>query len=356
MGSYPSDFPAPADQGGPGAGQPVGGFGGNPATRAGRAPAGGAAHREGPRAAGPWQRRRRGHRPVGHARSATDAAGRRVHRRADLGAQLSGAGHARPADPAHRQRRRPPRLPRHRVHLPRRRRGRRDRPLAGLLPDLRGLSRPGAAHRTDRLGPTEEMAATGHLRRPGRRLPRPGQRRARRVADRGRVHERAAHRNPRRRRREPFGAGKPQTAAPTPHNITYFCGVARGDFIDAQNPGTGLLAGAVNKNYNLGTGLDGHEKIKESPLVFADFLPLLNRVPPAPGGEADRGPGQRRLPHPADRHPGRGAGDPRSSPSPPPGSPKSSSTASSSTRSWRTGRKPSPSARPSPWPPTACGS
>jgi pimeloyl-ACP methyl ester carboxylesterase len=81
---------------------------------------------------------------------------------------------------------------------------------------------------------------------------------------------------------DPFGAGKPQTAPPTPHNITYFCGVARGDFIDAQNPGTGLLAGAVNKNYDLGSGLDGHEKIKESPLVFLDFLPLLNRVPPAP--------------------------------------------------------------------------
>src|SRR4051794_8675926 len=31
MGTYPSDFPAPPDQGGPGAGQPVGGFGGNPA-------------------------------------------------------------------------------------------------------------------------------------------------------------------------------------------------------------------------------------------------------------------------------------------------------------------------------------
>ena len=81
---------------------------------------------------------------------------------------------------------------------------------------------------------------------------------------------------------DPFGAGKPQTAGPTPHNITYFCGIARGDFIDAQNPGTGLLAGAVNKSYDLGSGLDGHEKIKESPLVFADFLPLLNRVPPAP--------------------------------------------------------------------------
>ena len=78
----------------------------------------------------------------------------------------------------------------------------------------------------------------------------------------------------------PFGAGKEQTAPPSPHNITYFCGVASGDFfIDAQNPGTGLLAGAVNKSYDLGSGLDGHEKVKESRRVFDDFLPLLNRVP-----------------------------------------------------------------------------
>ena len=81
---------------------------------------------------------------------------------------------------------------------------------------------------------------------------------------------------------DPFNTGKQQTAPPTPHNITYFCGVARGDFIDAQNPGTGLLAGAVNKRYNLGFGLEGHEKIKESQIVFRDFLPLLNLVPPAP--------------------------------------------------------------------------
>jgi pimeloyl-ACP methyl ester carboxylesterase len=80
----------------------------------------------------------------------------------------------------------------------------------------------------------------------------------------------------------PFGAGKQQTPPPTPHNITYFCGVARGDFIDAQRPGTGLLAGAVNKNYNLGSGLEGHEKVKESQIVFSDFLPLLNLVPPVP--------------------------------------------------------------------------
>jgi hypothetical protein len=80
----------------------------------------------------------------------------------------------------------------------------------------------------------------------------------------------------------PYGDGRPPTPPPVPHNITYFCGVARGDFIDVQNPGTGHLAGAVNKDYDLGSGLDGHEKIKESPLVFQDFLPLLNRVPPVP--------------------------------------------------------------------------
>src|SRR4051812_49702238 len=32
MSSYPGDFPIPVDEGGPGAGQRVGGFGGNPAT------------------------------------------------------------------------------------------------------------------------------------------------------------------------------------------------------------------------------------------------------------------------------------------------------------------------------------
>ena len=104
---------------------------------------------------------------------------------------------------------------------------------------------------------------------------------------------------------DPFGAGKPQTAAPTPHNITYFCGVARGDFIDAQNPGTGLLAGAVNRNYDLGSGLDGHEKIKESPLVFTDFLPLLNRVPPAPAVRLTVDKDSGAYAAPDDRHPGR---------------------------------------------------
>ena len=79
----------------------------------------------------------------------------------------------------------------------------------------------------------------------------------------------------------PFGDGKPQTPPPVPHNISYFCGTAAGDFVDAQNPGTGRLDGAVNRSYNLGAGTQGHQAIKESQLVFNDFLPLLNSVAPA---------------------------------------------------------------------------
>jgi hypothetical protein len=80
----------------------------------------------------------------------------------------------------------------------------------------------------------------------------------------------------------PFEEGRPETPGPTPHNITYFCGVARGDFIDAQKRDTGFLRGATNKAYDLGPFATGHEKIKENLKVFNDFLPLLNSVPPVP--------------------------------------------------------------------------
>jgi len=80
----------------------------------------------------------------------------------------------------------------------------------------------------------------------------------------------------------PYRAGQPQTPPPAPHNITYFCGIAKGDFVDASLPGTGKLAGAVNREYDRGPSVVGHERIKEDPVVFADFLPLLNSVPPAP--------------------------------------------------------------------------
>jgi pimeloyl-ACP methyl ester carboxylesterase len=77
----------------------------------------------------------------------------------------------------------------------------------------------------------------------------------------------------------PFSEGSPQTDPPA-HNIVYFCGIARGDFVDDQNPDTGMLNGAVNMVYNLGQSTLGHERIKENSSVFADFLPLLNSVPP----------------------------------------------------------------------------
>jgi hypothetical protein len=80
----------------------------------------------------------------------------------------------------------------------------------------------------------------------------------------------------------PHRPGQALTPPPTPHNITYFCGIAQGDFVDASRSGTGRLTGAVNRNYSLGPSLLGHRRIKEDPVVFADFLPLLNTVPPAP--------------------------------------------------------------------------
>jgi hypothetical protein len=80
----------------------------------------------------------------------------------------------------------------------------------------------------------------------------------------------------------PFAAGTTQTPPPSPHFISYFCGTASGDFVDAQNPGTGRLAGATNRSYNLGSGTQGHQEIKENQAVFNDFLPLLNSVPPRP--------------------------------------------------------------------------
>ncbi len=80
----------------------------------------------------------------------------------------------------------------------------------------------------------------------------------------------------------PYRQGQPQTPPPAPHNITYFCGIAKGDFVDASLPDTGKLAGAVNREYDRGPSTIGHERIKEDPVVFSEFLPLLNSVAPAP--------------------------------------------------------------------------
>ena len=79
----------------------------------------------------------------------------------------------------------------------------------------------------------------------------------------------------------PHGANKPQTPSPA-HNIRYYCGIARRDFVDAAKPGTGQLAGATNRFHDLGEGEVGHKNIKESRTVFNEFLPLLNTVSPVP--------------------------------------------------------------------------
>jgi hypothetical protein len=77
----------------------------------------------------------------------------------------------------------------------------------------------------------------------------------------------------------PYGSNKPQTPSPE-HNIRYYCGIAKRDFVDAAKPGTGQLAGATNRFHDLGEGEIGHKNIKESRTVFNEFLPLLNAVPP----------------------------------------------------------------------------
>ncbi len=78
----------------------------------------------------------------------------------------------------------------------------------------------------------------------------------------------------------PYGSGDPRTPGPSSHRVTYFCATAAGDFVDAQHPGTGRLDGAQNRSYELGAGLPGHQAIKEDRVVFDEFRPLLNSVPP----------------------------------------------------------------------------
>jgi hypothetical protein len=79
----------------------------------------------------------------------------------------------------------------------------------------------------------------------------------------------------------PFGEGDQKLPAPHSDNITYFCGIASGDFVDITKPGTGKLEGAINKAYSEHSDIFGnHRLIKEDPVVFNDFLPLLNSVPP----------------------------------------------------------------------------
>jgi hypothetical protein len=66
--------------------------------------------------------------------------------------------------------------------------------------------------------------------------------------------------------------------------ITYVALWAKGDFADAQHANTSRLDGAhLNQVFELGPGLEGHERIIKEPDVFSAFLPFLNRQ--APGQE-----------------------------------------------------------------------
>lgn len=66
-------------------------------------------------------------------------------------------------------------------------------------------------------------------------------------------------------------------------NITYVALWALNDFVDEKQPETGRLQGAhLNKCYELGPGLEGHQAILHSEEVFLDIHQHLNRIPPEP--------------------------------------------------------------------------
>ena len=75
----------------------------------------------------------------------------------------------------------------------------------------------------------------------------------------------------------PYRTGNSPTPPPRAHTITCFRGIATGDLIDAPNPGTGSLDGAINKAYDLESGITGHRNIKESAAV----VPVPGSAPPS---------------------------------------------------------------------------
>lgn len=92
----------------------------------------------------------------------------------------------------------------------------------------------------------------------------------------------------------PFGSSDPaEQIAPKPNlkqasaldadEVRYVALIARGDFVDAQKPDTGFRQGAhLNKEFNLGAGVRGHEEIIKNQGVFDSFKDHLNRHPPRP--------------------------------------------------------------------------
>lgn len=96
----------------------------------------------------------------------------------------------------------------------------------------------------------------------------------------------------------PFGSGNPaQQIAPSPawkksgpldadsapDSVRYVALIARDDFVDRQKPDTGFRQGAhLNKAFNLGPGIQGHEAIIKNQGVFDAFKEYMNQHPPSP--------------------------------------------------------------------------
>jgi pimeloyl-ACP methyl ester carboxylesterase len=93
----------------------------------------------------------------------------------------------------------------------------------------------------------------------------------------------------------PFGQGGQQTPGPVPHPITYYCGIAKGDFVDSQSPdqdrSTSMLEGAIHEVFKYtGDDLSRHEQIiTDRDVVMGNaakglegFSRHLNSVPPVP--------------------------------------------------------------------------
>jgi pimeloyl-ACP methyl ester carboxylesterase len=65
--------------------------------------------------------------------------------------------------------------------------------------------------------------------------------------------------------------------------VKYAAIIAENDFVDMQNKDTSRREGAhLNRRFNLGYGLAGHEKIIKDQNVFDAFKGYLNRCPPIP--------------------------------------------------------------------------
>jgi hypothetical protein len=80
----------------------------------------------------------------------------------------------------------------------------------------------------------------------------------------------------------PTDAWKVTTALDN-HQVSYVAIIAREDFVDQQYPNTSRRDGAdLNKVFNVGQGIPGHEKIIKEQAVFDAFKGYLNRYPPVP--------------------------------------------------------------------------